>query len=763
MPEDPKPKGRHFRRQEMREIERLIDDAGRGKGSLVFLVGQEGLGRSTACREAGEIARKKGFITVALECPQGAEGKWLYSEIKKMIEDRTIPEIGTVTSLGIRRVTPEEDQSLFNEWFMLISETSKAKPLFISIDDAENSDPQTFRMLHYLALRLKNIRGFILCSLNPGKLSDSGVEQIFARMKQDGVIIIIEMKPLGIKETEEIIASTLGIDHPPSELCSGIYEITQGYPKFVREMAESVLGVMKRRGIPVEKVDLQQIDVPEGIIRRYQERVKTLSANELDLCKLASCLGGKFSLDILQILLQKEEDLLLDLIESMISKRFIREMGKGNNFAFIERHFIEYVYNNLMNEEERRKRHKEIADLLRREVDNGKEVFLQEVGRQYALAGEYVSAYKAYIQAGDKAKVIYANEDAIQAYNLAMKCIRMDPDRFTPDSKMVLLSNLAEVEITIGLLDEAETNLYALAEMKRNKGEQRGECEAYIQLGNLYRKKRSLDQALKVFIDAYNTALSIGDTYLISETLKHLGTVYYYMNDPEKALEYASASLKGSSPVETPVEYAKKLSLLGSIYSLKGEYARASELYREAITLLSKRNPREEARVRRFLAEILKFMGDFSGCINEAETAAKIAGITQYTSVESIAHSIAGEAYAMLGQKERAHEHLDIAERLLQSTTEKVAEIVFLICRGAYFTVTRDYQRAISDLEKAIDLSRKMNLMVYEAEALFRVGVAHHYSYHQLKKRDNLRASYELYKKLGNQERARLCKAWLES
>lgn len=417
----------------------------------------------------------------------------------------------------------------------------------------------------------------------------------------------------------------------------------------------------------------------------------------------------------------------------------------------------------MMDDAARRTRHKKIADILAKEVEAGKEMLITEMGRQFALAGEYVAAYRAYVRAGDKAKVIYANEDAMQFYNLAMKCMRMAPEKFDVDSRMTLLANLADVEIEMGLLDEAESNLQTLAGMRKDAGDLRGESEVYIQLGDLYRAKRRFDNALKVFTDAYNTALSIEDNYLISDALKHIGSAYYYMNEPDKASEYVTASIKSSNPADDPVAYAKKISLLGSIHSLKGEYPRSTELYREAIAFLSKRDPREEARVRRFLAETLKFMGDFRGCLTEAEESAKLANVTQYTAVESIAHSIAGEAHAMLGDKDKAKEQLDLAEKLVRDTRDRVAEIMMRISRGAYFTVIQEYKKAITDLETGVDLARRIGILVYEAEGLFRLGVAHHYSHHELKKRDNIRDSYNSYKKLGNRERAMLCKAWLES
>jgi tetratricopeptide (TPR) repeat protein len=235
------------------------------------------------------------------------------------------------------------------------------------------------------------------------------------------------------------------------------------------------------------------------------------------------------------------------------------------------------------------------------------------------------------------------------------------------------------------------------------------------------------------------------------------------MNEPDKASEYVVASIKGSNPTEDPVAYAKRVSLLGSIHSLKGEYPRSTELYREAIALLTKRDPREEARVRRFLAETLKFMGDFRGSVAEAEESARLANVTQYGTVESISHSIAGEAYAMLGEPDKAKGHLESSEKFVRETGDRISEIIFRISRGANYTVTQEYKKAILDLETGIELAKRTGIAVYEAEGLFRLGVAHHYSHHELKKRDNIREAYNIYKRLGNRERAMLCKAWLES
>ncbi|MCC6370545.1 MAG: tetratricopeptide repeat protein [Bacteroidia bacterium] len=86
----------------------------------------------------------------------------------------------------------------------------------------------------------------------------------------------------------------------------------------------------------------------------------------------------------------------------------------------------------------------------------------------------------------------------------------------------------------------AKPSLHGLIKDFENKREWNGLCDTYRRLGILYRNEGRTDSAIIAYIKSIKLADSIGYTSSSASSNNQLGSLYYELNDPKRALTYFS-------------------------------------------------------------------------------------------------------------------------------------------------------------------------------------------------------------------------------
>ena len=104
-------------------------------------------------------------------------------------------------------------------------------------------------------------------------------------------------------------------------------------------------------------------------------------------------------------------------------------------------------------------------------------------------------------------------------------------------------------------------------------------------LGNVYYSLENYTQALEYQRQAFKIAKTIGDRDLEWRTLNNIGLNYYWQSDYPKALNYYQQSLAISQAIENPEGQALTLGNLGDVYHEQENYSQAIESYQNSLTL----------------------------------------------------------------------------------------------------------------------------------------------------------------------------------
>lgn len=250
----------------------------------------------------GRLARQRAALASALG-PNARVLLDLIPELELLIGPQpSVPQLGAV-----------EAQRRFEDVFQAFIRAFAApeRPLVIFLDDLQWADAASLRLVQ-LALQAKSVSHLLLI----GAYRESEVMAVhplslmLAELRRHTPAIhTIELGPLGVAETTQLLADTLGSRATDVEpLAAALLEKTQGNPffiaQFLRALEESGALVFDRRA-QAWRWDLSRVNAElatDNVVDFMLERLERLSESAQATLRLAACIGHAFDTRTLGLL-----------------------------------------------------------------------------------------------------------------------------------------------------------------------------------------------------------------------------------------------------------------------------------------------------------------------------------------------------------------------------------------------------------------------------------------------------------------------------
>ncbi len=159
-----------------------------------------------------------------------------------------------------------------------------------------------------------------------------------------------------------------------------------------------------------------------------EERIGRLEEELQEILTVAAVEGEDFTAQVVARVQEVQELRLLRALSRELEKRhhLVRERGETkvgrqllSRYRFAHTLFQQYLYNDL-SAGERRLLHAEIAAVLEELYAGRTGEIMVQLARHYAEAGEAEKAIDYLLQAGDRARGLYAHQEAIDGYERAL-------------------------------------------------------------------------------------------------------------------------------------------------------------------------------------------------------------------------------------------------------------------------------------------------------------------------------------------------------
>jgi hypothetical protein len=436
------------REQEMKVLRARLDAALRSEGSLVFITGEAGIGKTRLIYELRSYAKLRGA-----QCLMGGgyerEGAVPYQPWSDIIREyvrwappllmfkavgafapelaKLVPELGE--KLGTIPPSPsvpnvQQHVRLFEAVTQFFVNISKEVPLVLFLDDLQWFDDASMELLHHMARAINAERLLVVSAYRDLELEGRrSLYHTMAEINRERLFYALPLKRLASSEVFQMVQQTLG-EKVPSELPDLVYAKTEGNPFFVEEVLRSL--VEEGAVYPVEKgwgvKDLSQVHVPRGIKEVLEKKLECLDEESCHVLSAAAVIGREFSFPVLREVTGLDEDRLIDIIDKCLQARLVvdRHIPGEEVYAFADTQLRDVLYEGI-SPVRRRRHHLKVAEAMEKVYARKLEDYLEALAYHFLEGNDLPKAVDYSQKAGDKAARLFAWDQSRQYYETALK------------------------------------------------------------------------------------------------------------------------------------------------------------------------------------------------------------------------------------------------------------------------------------------------------------------------------------------------------
>ena len=474
------------RERELAALIACLDDALAGRGRLVLLVGEPGIGKSRLAEEVAAEAQSRGARVLVGRCWEagGAPAYWPWVQsLRAYVRDCETPVLRAQLGAGgadLAQILPELRERLpdlpeppagepetarfrlFEAAAGFVRAASASRAVVLVLDDLHAADTPSLLLLRFLARELAGARVLLVGACRdvdptPGRpltelLSDVAREPAARRLSLGG---------LSERELAEYVELTARQIASP-ELAAALHEETEGNPLFAGEIVRllAVEGVWSRSGAQTP------FAIPETVRDVISRRLAHLSEPCRRALAHASVLGREPAIDALARMAGLGDGELLDVLDEAMAARVIADVpGVPGRVRFAHALIRDTLYDGLTGAR-RVRLHRRALEVLEALYGPDLSPRLAELAH-HALAGSDVAEGVRYARlAGDRALALLAYEEAARLYESALAALGDSGE----GSRCELLLALGEARSQAGDTSSAKRALLAAAGIARRLG-----------------------------------------------------------------------------------------------------------------------------------------------------------------------------------------------------------------------------------------------------------------------------------------------------
>ena len=456
-----------------RELERLrsaLDSAFAGRGSVVLLVGEPGIGKTRTTQELETYARMRGAKVLWGRAHEssGAPPYWPWVQVARAYREET-PDADVRRrqyepyAAELQRIFPalrelfpnlpeppaetEEGQfRLFDAFSAFARSVAVETPLVFVLDDLHWADRATLALLTHLARELGRAR-ILVC----GTYRDTDLDrrhplaQALAELSREDLFTRIPLRGLSLKETADYVRRAANVE-PPRELVTRIFEETEGNPFFLAE----VVNLMTQEGTLASTA--RDVQIPEGVRQALGRRLDRLSDDANALLTTLAVAGRDFEHALVRALSPHDDATTLQLVEEALRARVLEETGAPGRYRFTHALMQETLLGEL-SAARRVLLHGQIAEVFERlygEAGDTLAAIASHYRESAVLNPAHARNAARYLRlAAESAASALAYDDAARLYEQCLELVTAAPDRLGEDEAALTLA-VGEALIMMG-------------------------------------------------------------------------------------------------------------------------------------------------------------------------------------------------------------------------------------------------------------------------------------------------------------------------
>jgi pimeloyl-ACP methyl ester carboxylesterase len=489
------------RDRELCQLKDLLHRAVEGKGNVILISGEAGIGKTRLIKELEAYAEPLGIRVLEGRCLYESPTPFLpfrdalrsvfqvsksdtlplqerkiRNVIKASAPDfvKAIPVVGQIiagATVAYRTYRDEKgrekrvelgalferDEGLEAISSLLVAISGK-QPLLLFIDDLHSADTPSLSLLYYLARVVQNSKILVVGAYRPEEMTRAyegtvhPLLDVIQRMSRDNLFQKIELKRLNQINYFDFILSMLGVEL--SDLAKLVYKETEGNPFFA---IETLRLLMQQKVLTKEDAhwklskNIEEVEIPPRVYDVVVRRINALKDEERDILDCASVVGEEFSSSVVENVLGLNRIELLKCLNS-IERTYQLVHSLEDGYRFDHSKIREVLYNEIA-QELRKEYHSKIAKYVEETNKNRLEEVVNELAYHYCQSGNAQRGIPYLLKAAGDAREKWAAFEAVRFYSQALEM--MGDDERWSDEKTKALEALGGVYALTGQHEKA--------------------------------------------------------------------------------------------------------------------------------------------------------------------------------------------------------------------------------------------------------------------------------------------------------------------
>jgi tetratricopeptide (TPR) repeat protein len=606
---------------EVDQLQKALEQARAGRGQLVAVIGEPGVGKSRLFYEFVHSQRTEGWLILqAGSVSHGKATSYLPvidlfkgyfkvhdRETHREIREKVIGKLFTadralepaIPALLALLDVPVEDaqwaaldprlrrRQTHDAVKRLLLRESQEQPLLLIFEDLHWVDGETKVLLDSLIDSLPTSRVLLLVSYRPEFQHAWGGKSYYTQLRLD------TLSPEG---ADELLLALLGTDTSVELLKPVLIAKTGGNPLFLEESVRMLVdtnALVGERGAYRLAKPLDAIDVPLTVQAILASRIDRLDTQDKQVLQMASVVGKHIPFALLLSIAELPEEDLRRALARLQSAEFLYEAAVFPDLEYTFKHALthEVAYVGLLHDR-RRLMHSRATEAIER-LSAERVSEQAELLAYHAVRGELWDKAVAYLrQAGLRAMARAAHREAVAHLEQAHGALRHFPE------------TRATIELTIDVRLDLRNALLPLGETSRI-GEHLHEAEML--------------------------ARTLGDQHRLAWIATFMVVQCRAIGDYEDAVRFGREALGIARTLGDRALEVVATSNLGHTYAARGEFSNAATLLERNVALegelLHERFGGvaiQSAYSGAWLADVLSELGRFDEAIGHADAAVQI-------------------------------------------------------------------------------------------------------------------------------------------
>lgn len=544
--------------------------AGAGRGEVILLSGEAGIGKTTLAQRLCEEAERLGVPTVW--GTGGAFGEapppyWHWAQVVRSLTRRRddwrgglgpsaawlaavapelVSEVGRFDASAVR----EGRFHIYDALRLLLKSFAAESGLVVVLDDLQLADEASLQALAFIANVVRESGVLVVGTYREGELraatggGQGGVSSPLAELVGSSRRVALE--GLDRDHLRRLIGAR--VDTATTDtIVERVEEVTGGNPLFVSEL----LSLLESQGRLTEDLDPDALPLPSGIIDAISQRLAPLAPGARETLETCAVIGTRFRTGTLaraavmspaQLLEPLDEAVKAGLLRPTATPSSMRGRGRDSDVYSFSHGLVQTTLYEGIPRHRRCELHGAVGEALEHVYDARAGEGLAEIAYHYLEAAPVESSERAIVaarRAGDRAVQTFAYDEAVTLYARALELL----DATRSADRIELLQALGEAQMRAGDTEAARGSLERAAETARATEDAEGLARAAL-ASNIWGLTFGIDESLvRITEEAVEALESGGSRGLLACVKGLLATALYWAPEAERRERLAQEAL----------------------------------------------------------------------------------------------------------------------------------------------------------------------------------------------------------------------------